>query len=371
MPAGRVATFRFSHHIYRADTCEPLREAVARGEMHLVARARGAYPGLPLPARALPEVRSVGYWDAEHNQSWGLDWHRNEGIEVTYVSRGKVHFAVDDQSFHLARGALTITRPWQLHRVGNPHVSACRLHWLILDVGMRRPNQPWNWPKWLVLSDTDLQRLTTMLSQNEQPVWQADETIAAYFEQLAETTAAYDEFEDGAGESHLALYINGLIVALTELLRRQRPVLDKSLSSTQRAVDLFLASLSDVIEEPWDVAAMAAACGLGRSRFAHYCKEITNMSPNEYLALCRVQVASRLLRDQPDLGVTEVALQCGFTSSQYFATVFHAHVGCSPRNYRRRELNDVDGVDAAAGVAPLLPRDGEIELTERSRAAIG
>jgi len=117
MKSGKVAVFRSPHRIYHADTCEPLKRGVERGEVRLVARARGAYPGLPLPAKALTEVRTVGYWDAEHNQSWGLDWHRNEGIELTYVSRGKVHFAVDDQPFLLTRGDLTITRPLSLATV--------------------------------------------------------------------------------------------------------------------------------------------------------------------------------------------------------------------------------------------------------------
>lgn len=335
MKSGKVAVFRSPHCIYHADTCEPLKRGVEQGEVRLVARARGAYPGLPLPAKVLTEVRTVGYWDAEHNQSWGLDWHRNEGIELTYVSRGKVHLAVDGQQFLLTRGDLTITRPWQVHRVGNPNVSACRLHWIILDVGVRRPNQPWTWPRWLVSSATDLQCLTTMLSQNEQPVWPADDAIAHYFEKLAEVVAAYDAYDDGAGESFLTLYINGLIVTLTQLLRRHRPRLDKSLSSTQRTVELFLAALPEAVDEPWDVAAMAAACGLRRSRFAHYCKDITNMSPNEYLTSCRVQAASRLLTKRPELSVTAVAHQCGFTSAQYFATVFHEHVGCSPREFRR------------------------------------
>src|SRR5262249_55536798 len=155
----------------------------------------------------------------DHNQSWGLDWHRNEGVELTYVSRGKVHFEVDNQQFNLKRGDLTITRPWQRHRVGGPHVTACRLNWLILDVGVRRPNQPWHWPKWLASSESDIARLTTMLSHNEHPVWEADSAIEYYFERLGEAVAAY---ADGQSESHLRLSISGLIIAVTDLLQRQQ-----------------------------------------------------------------------------------------------------------------------------------------------------
>ncbi|MGH2531548.1 MAG: AraC family transcriptional regulator [Thermomicrobiales bacterium] len=327
-----VAVFRTADHRYYADTCVPLRQAVERDEVRLVARVHGAYPGEPLAPGRLTEVRSVGYWDADHDQSWGLDWHRNEGIELTYLASGKVGFAVDDKICHLKSGDLTVTRPWQMHRVGNPDVTACRLHWLILDVGVRRPNQPWKWPSWLVLSAEDLASLTINLSHNEQPVWPADDEVAHYFKRLGEATAAYD---DRTGESRLKLHINGLLIAVADLLRRSQPLLDPSLSSTQRTVELFLSSLPDHVDQDWTVASMAAACGLGRSRFTHYCKQITNMSPNEFLARCRVEAASRLLQCRLDLNITAVALRTGFGSSQYFSTVFRQHVGCSPREFRR------------------------------------
>lgn len=332
-----VAAYRLAGQVYYADTCEPLKRATERGEVTLVARGRGAYPGAPLPPRMLPEVRSVGYWDANHAQSWGLDWHRNEGIELTYLARGKARFDVDDQRFLLKRGDLTIARPWQMHRVGDPHVDASRLYWLILDVGVRRPNQPWRWPAWLASSASDIKSLTTMLSHNEQPVWTANDEIERYFEKLVDAAAT-------ANESRLRLYIGGLLVVLTELLEQHQPALDTSLSSGQRTVDLFLAALPETVDQPWDLTSMAAACGLGRTRFTHYCKEITNMSPIDYLLRCRVEAAARLLIERGKLSITDVALRCGFESGQYFSRVFHEHKGCSPRDYRRQDLN---GRDAA------------------------
>ena len=332
MRSSQTAIFRKDDEVYHADTCEPLRAATEHGEVTLVARARGAYPGVQLPAKCLTEVRTVGYWDADHNQSWGLDWHRNEGIELTYVSRGKLHFGVDAQKFVLKHGDLTITRPWQLHRLGSPHVTANRLYWLILDVGVRRPNQLWQWPKWLVSSPSDIDILTTLLRQNEHAVWQANDEIEYYFGCMGQTVESFDET---TGESRLRLYISGLLLAVTDLLRRHEPTLDASLTSTQRAVELFLSTLVERLDQPWDVASMADSCGLGRSRFAHYCKRITNMSPVEYLTACRLEAATHLLGRQPELSITDVALQCGFGSSQYFATVFGMHHGCSPREFRR------------------------------------
>lgn len=355
-----VAVFRTADHRYYADTCEPLRRAVAEGQVRLSARVHGAYPGLPLPPDTLLEVRTVGHWAADHDQAWGLDWHRNEGVEFTYVARGRVGFGVNAESHPLKSGDLTVTRPWQRHRVGAPHVAASLLHWLILDVGVRRPNQPWEWPSWVVLSAADLADLTAALSHNEQPVWQADDAIAHYFEKLSEAATAYD---DRTGESHLKLYVNGLLLALLDVLRRNRPTLDPTLSSTQRAVELFLAALPEHVDQEWTLASMAAACGLGRSRFTYYCRRITNMSPSEFLTRCRVEAASTLLLNRRELSVTEVALRSGFGSSQYFATVFRHLVGWSPRDFRREQVDRLSTVarpeviDAAlAGIPhPTMP----------------
>jgi len=328
-----AAVFEAPTTTFYADTCEPLKHAAAQNELRVAACGRGSYPGLALPMGTLHGLCSVGVWDADRHQSWGLDWHRNEGIELTYLARGKLAFAVDGQEHLLKRGELTITRPWQLHRVGLPYISASRLLWLILDVGVRRPSHTWRWPAWLVLSNQDRADLTRMLSQNEQPVWQANDEVEQYFEQLAGVLARYRA--DGTDETRIALAVNGLLVGLLDLLRRSAPVLDRVLSSTYRTVELFLASLPYELEQPWTLDTMAAACGLGRSRFTHYCRHITNMSPREYLAEHRVAAAARLLVEQRDLSVTEIAIRCGFNSSQYFASVFHQHMRCSPREYRR------------------------------------
>lgn len=358
---ARVAVFREGAHTYYADTCEPLKHGVERGEVRLRSRVRGAYPGEPLHASDVHEVRTVGYWDAPTDQTWGLDWHRNEGIELTYLAQGRTAFGVDGQEFALKSGDLTITRPWQRHRVGNPHVTASKLYWLIVDVGVRRPNQPWRWPPWLVWSPADNASLTENLSHNEQPVWTANDEIAYYFDRLG---AAVENYGVGSGDSRLKLYINGLLIGLTEMLRRERPVLDPSLSSSQRTVELFLTRLPEHLDEEWSVDAMAAACGLGRSRFAQHCKQVMNISPAEYLTRCRLDRAMHLLHASPDLSVTEVAFRSGFGSSQYFATVFRQHAGCTPREFRKHagcdpaevfgdRLIRVDGAAKDPAIPPL------------------
>ena len=324
-------SFRSQRELYHADTCEPLTAAVARGELRLAALGRGSYPGQPLPARDLRELCSLGMWDARAAQDWGLGWHRNEGIELTYLAAGHLDFAVEDRTFTLAPGSFTITRPWQKHRVGDPHVTASRLIWLILDVGVRRPNQAWHWPAWMLLDSALLRRLTLKLRHNEQPVWKADRRLARCFEELA---AHCGRPLSPAHSTQLKIVINELWIALAGLLTSRRMHLDESLSSTERTVRLFLDDLRSRSDEPWTLDTMAEQCGIGRSCLSQYCRQHTNCTPIEYLTRCRLEHACSLLQREPARSITDIALACGFQTSQYFATVFARNFGRAPRAWR-------------------------------------
>lgn len=319
---------------YQADACAALERGVAAGQVRLEALARGHYPGRRLPANTLPGVKSIGFWDADHGQDWGLDWHRNEGIELTFLERGQLAFAVEEHRYCLQPDALTFTRPWQRHRVGDPRVGAGRLHWLILDVGVRRPDQAWRWPTWLVLTQTDRGQLTHILRHNEQAVWQTTAEIRSCFQQIGR---AVEADSNGSSASRLAVRMNDLLLLVLEMFRRDRVALDTSLSTTRRTVELFWNDLRTNLEHlapGWTVREMARRCGLGVTHFVHYTRQLTNMTPAQYLNHCRLEAAARLLLVATERSVTDIALACGFSSSQYFATVFGRRFSCTPREYR-------------------------------------
>lgn len=338
-------TFRTARELFHADTCEPLKRAADRGDIRLEALGRGSYPGARLPRHDLKELCMAGFWNAPAAQDWGLGWHCNEGIEIGYVSAGRLPFGVGGKSLVVEPGNLTITRPWQRHRVGDPHVPACHYSWIILDVGVRRPNQPWQWPKWLLPSKSVLNRLTEMLRKNEQPVWRGDRKIGDCFKRLDEAIAK------GGGDANrasLKILINELVIQLAGMLESRDPHLDESLPGSERTVRLFLENLRHRVDEPWTLDSMAEACGLGRTHFSSYCRKIANVPPVEFLTRCRLETAARLLIEEPGLGVTEIAFRCGFQSSQYFAKVFRERHGRSPSEHRKLKATSSSGKGSTA-----------------------
>src|SRR5260370_42630684 len=92
-----VPIYRSHEETFQADTCRPLVDAVARQELRYAALVHGHYPGTRLPADALPGLKTIGYWDAQEDQDWGLPYHRNEGLESTLLESGVLEFAVNER----------------------------------------------------------------------------------------------------------------------------------------------------------------------------------------------------------------------------------------------------------------------------------
>jgi AraC-like DNA-binding protein len=59
------------------------------------------------------------------------------------------------------------------------------------------------------------------------------------------------------------------------------------------------------------------------------------MPPSEYHNRCRVERAYRILSINHEKTITDVAFECGFSSSQYFATAFRQHLGMAPNLSRK------------------------------------
>jgi AraC family L-rhamnose operon regulatory protein RhaS len=57
-----------------------------------------------------------------------------------------------------------------------------------------------------------------------------------------------------------------------------------------------------------------------------------------YLMMKRLEMSKRILLEQDDMSVSEVAFTCGFSTSQYFSTVFKKQEKCTPIEYRQRQL---------------------------------
>ena len=326
---------------FSIDRCLPQLQAIRNGQIDFHAFSHGRYPGKRIDSETLSGVSSIGFWDAVGEPNWGLEAHRNEGIELVLLETGNIVFSVDGDRYDLSAGDLTVTRPWQEHRLGNPNIGPGRLHWVILDVNVRRPDEEWRWPHWVVLSDDNLKELTQKLRLNENPIWRASPEMIHCFREIAHSV----QYSDKDCFSRIAIHLNHLLLSLLEVLREQQSKEHPDLITRRRVVRMFFDSLcghSEGLANAWSLEKMAQACGMRPTVFVTCCHNVANMSPIAYLNRCRLAFAAEQLINRSDLSITDIAFNCGFQSSQYFATRFKKQYGSRPRDYRNRIGQNVD-----------------------------
>ena len=84
-----------------------------------------------------------------------------------------------------------------------------------------------------------------------------------------------------------------------------------------------------------NVDTIAAQFGIGRTNFYRKVREVTGISPNDYLRKCRMERASELLRTT-ELTISDICVQVGVTDAQYFSKVFKVYFETTPTAYREK-----------------------------------
>ena len=108
--------------------------------------------------------------------------------------------------------------------------------------------------------------------------------------------------------------------------------------------DSFLAKLLDVMEKQMDnntltVDELVEEMGMGRTVFFNKLKNMTGMSPVEFIREMRIKRAAQLLEDRK-YNITEVTYMVGMNDSRYFSKCFKNTYGLTPSEYRKQRLGE-------------------------------
>ena len=93
------------------------------------------------------------------------------------------------------------------------------------------------------------------------------------------------------------------------------------------------------IEEPLSTDDLAHHVGLSRRHLERLFKKHLQTVPSKHYLELRLEHARKLLR-QSDKTILQIGLACGFTSASYFSTAYRNHYGLTPREERKREIDD-------------------------------
>ena len=101
-----------------------------------------------------------------------------------------------------------------------------------------------------------------------------------------------------------------------------------------RAMKIIEEHLDD---ENFTVNMFAREMAMARTNLFAKLKAITGQTPNEFILNVRLKKGALLLRNHPELNVTEISDRVGFTSPRYFSKCFRDVYHVNPLTYRKKE----------------------------------
>jgi AraC-like DNA-binding protein len=252
-----------------------------------------------------------------------VTWHKHEGFEILFLLDGATAYEfAGGPDVELHGGHFLIVPPSQVHRGLRNVRSPSNICGLALNVS--RPNA---W-KNTTFARADIRRLKTVLENASRKVHPFNPALRWLVRRLMEETAAFPGRPEHTGAG---IALRATICAV--LVETMRQILVPP-AEPQEFVVAAIAYLRQHFHEPVRMSDLVRHVGFGRARMFELFKAQTGRTPNDYLQRLRIEHAQRQLR-QTNRSITEIALATGFSSGQYFSTVFGRYTGVSPTVYRQ------------------------------------
>jgi AraC-like DNA-binding protein len=268
----------------------------------------------------LPGVLEIGSYHYQAAQRGLRDVSHEGCFGICHLARGRQAYRVDGELCRLHGGDQLLTLPGEtLDTAGTPEEKG-HLHWFVLRM------QPMDAPLLFLepSAAAALRKILLALPRRHFPAHPEAGELAAHllhtFQQRPETML-----------QRLAaaqLVLRYLFLTIEAARHNRAP---RASPRIQRCLDHIAARL----HEPLYVPQLAKLIGLSESRFKTRFRAEIGVPPGDYILRQKIDAARQTLA-QSGASVTDVAHALGFSSSQYFATVFRRFTGMTPTACKAR-----------------------------------
>ncbi|MEI6715572.1 MAG: AraC family transcriptional regulator [Verrucomicrobiota bacterium] len=249
-----------------------------------------------------------------------LEDHSHPGMmEISYLARGTQNYWLGKECFRMSGGDLFVTFPDEPHSTGPDPEHCGMMYWLILELPDKADG-------FLGLPEKQAQAYWHGLKSFPHRHCCAGPELHPILERVFRAAASEGDPLREARMHH------GILEYLLEVisLSQREPI--RALSPAIAAVTAYIAAHLD---DSLVVEVLAKEADLSVPRFKARFRAETGFPPAEYVLRCRIEQAGRLLASS-NTSVLDIAMACGFCSSQYFASAFRRITGMTPSDFRER-----------------------------------
>lgn len=246
------------------------------------------------------------------------EYHYHPYYEIYYVDRGSVNVFIQNAMIVLSTGDFIIIPPKVLHHMRYNGSSPV----LRTNIFFRKED----------LSEQISSVVNLGEAENDIQIYQIPiryrENVAWRFNELLEET----ELPDKYSISLLKIKTEELLIFISRNCQKLNDI-SLLLHTTDNEIIKASEYIANHFRENVTLNSVAKEVGLSPNYLSSKFREIAGLGLHEYLTFVRLEEAASLLVNSK-LSITEVALECGFSSGNYFNSAFKKTYGVTPREYR-------------------------------------
>ncbi len=245
--------------------------------------------------------------------------HCHPYYELTYIEHGSCRFFLEDAMYDLHDGDFLLIPPELFHYTRYLFGSCLRC-----GIYFRE-------------ADLDAELLPFLRDEGGElfrmRILQANPASRREFSRMTARMAAEEQGFDERSPLMLRLQLNEMLLLCTRscALLSESPT---NIHTTDRQVLEAARFINEHFRQQITAADIAAAAGFSPNYLSRKFREAAGIGVHDYLVFIRLRNAAFELLSTHD-SVTDVALRCGFSDSNYFKDVFKKKYGITPREYRK------------------------------------
>lgn len=249
--------------------------------------------------------------------------HMHDALEVSIALDQGMKYKIGEACYYAGPGDIFLLRPFEPH-------------WNLTQ----EEGQPSRWimllfsPSFVSFIPRGSSLLTPFYMTNTSPLIPADSVHAQAVQRLAiEALEEAKQALPGWELQQQTLMIQMLVHMQRYYMMHNRDQLkeDSSAHGIIQAIEYLMAHWAEDI----DMDIVIEQSLLKKTWFYTKFKEVTGLTPNEFIVRLRLQYAGHMLQSSAK-SITDIALTCGFGSASYFNKVFKEFHHLTPREYRKR-----------------------------------
>jgi AraC-like DNA-binding protein len=256
------------------------------------------------------------------------DQQHDDWLVLVFALAGAQHYGVDDSNLLLRAGQVLRVLPGSRYGTGAWPEQRGALAWMIIKA------KPLPSGKELGMESHAAKAAFTKLIAPEGPLVFAQPPMATGLLEHVFTT--WPKRGDPIYREIIRHELATLILTAAAKICTEDTAAKDSPAYAAARIQAVIEWLGANLRKPIQAEELVALSRLSASRFFQEFKTATGMTPKDYLLRLRVEEAARQLRKAPTRPVTCIAHELGFSSSQYFATVFRRYLGVSPGEHRAK-----------------------------------